>query len=199
MDRDETLVVLADLVRAVAGEKLTMEEVADRLERAAAKLRSPSQLAFEGETKETTAPKRSDAHQIREVYEYWRDKTGHHQARLLPERAQKIRARLKQGFSVKELCVAIDGCLLSPHHTGDNEAGEQYTWIETIMKNGSSVEKHIERAMEGQPIEASAPRQRDPRIEEVRKQIESAKAQGRTQDANRLNKRLRELLQETRS
>jgi hypothetical protein len=132
---------------------------------------------------------------IQSVFDYWRQRTGKLRARLLPERAKKISARLTQ-FSEAELKAAIDGALLSEFHRGDNNSGTEYLDIRTLFKNGETVEGHIARAG-GVPEPApDDPRKRA--IAELKAKVAKALRSGHTNEYNRLNAELADALKETR-
>lgn len=84
-----------------------------------------------------------------EVFAYWQQKMGHPQAKLDAKRNKSIAGRLKDGYTVGELCEAIDGCLLSPHHMGQNETRTVYDDIELICRDGPRVDKFIKLARQG--------------------------------------------------
>jgi hypothetical protein len=138
-------------------------------------------------------PKVSDADKIQRVFHHWRERTGHKNARLLPERARKIRARLKENFTVQDLCNAVDGCLLSDYHTGKNEQGERYDWIETILRDGTSVEKHAARVRGNVAVEEE--QDTNPRRAALRRAAREAMEAGNVERANELNRELGKLLQ----
>ena len=50
-----------------------------------------------------------------------------------------IAARLREGFTVADLCAAVDGCHRSPHHCGENDRGQKYQTLELIMRDASHV------------------------------------------------------------
>lgn len=58
-------------------------------------------------------------------------------------REQKVNARLKQGYSVEQLCRAIDGCRKSPHHQGQNDTGTVYDDLELICRDAPKVDAFI--------------------------------------------------------
>jgi hypothetical protein len=91
-------------------------------------------------------PPDSDVGPIEHVFAHYRK---HH-----PKRFRKIHDGLKEwklieariekdGFTVMELCDAIDGCHVSPHHTGQNERGEVYDSLELIMRDAKHVQQFI--------------------------------------------------------
>ena len=47
------------------------------------------------------------------------------------------------GFFVEELCQAVDGCLASPHHQGQNANGQKYDDLELICRSPEHVERFI--------------------------------------------------------
>lgn len=59
-----------------------------------------------------------------------------------------IRMRLKEGFSVADLCRAIDGNHVSPFHCGRNKDGTKHHKLELIVRNGSQVNMFIEKLEE---------------------------------------------------
>ena len=76
----------------------------------------------------------------------------HPRAQLNPSPKSKewkaIAARLAEGYSVEDLCLAIDGCHKSPFHCGENDKGTKYNSLELIVRTGSHVTKFAELAEE---------------------------------------------------
>ena len=85
---------------------------------------------------------------VEAVFNYWRDRTGHPEAKLTREREMNIRGRLEEGYTVEQLQEAIEGCRGSPFHQGDNERGHRYDDITLICRSGSKVEQFAEMARE---------------------------------------------------
>jgi hypothetical protein len=83
---------------------------------------------------------------VKDVFAYWQLAMGHQQAKLDDKRAKAIGARLSDGYSVADLCQAVDGCKLSPFHMGDNEQKAIHDDIELICRNGPKVDGFIKRA-----------------------------------------------------
>ena len=92
------------------------------------------------------APDAPEGKHIREVFEHWQTARTHPLAKLTRERAAKIRARLREGYSVEDLKAAIDGVEQSPHHRGENDEGRIWDDLELICRNGSKVEMFRELA-----------------------------------------------------
>ena len=55
-----------------------------------------------------------------------------------------IRARLTDGYSVKDLQDAIDGCHRSPFHNGDNDRKQKYQTVDLIFRSGGKVQEFLE-------------------------------------------------------
>lgn len=197
MERDDLLAELADLLSAVVKRKLTKREIVERLDRMSHSLQAPEQAQLPGVPASEAPPRSTEADDIQTVFQHWRRVSGHTGARLLPERAQKIRARLRD-FTVRDLLQAVDGCMLSGHHMGDNDSGEKYDWIETIMRNGSAVEKHMDRASGTIATTAMVAERNDPRVIELRGAIAQAQETGDVDRGNKLNAELRRVLLEAR-
>lgn len=83
---------------------------------------------------------------VQEVFTYWQRVMEKPGAKLTNERKQKIEARLKQGYSVTEIKLGVDGCKLSPHHMGQNDQKKLYNDLIHICRNGSKLEGFIEHA-----------------------------------------------------
>lgn len=97
----------------------------------------------ERDTSEKAAPVSRRLDEIREVFEYWveRTSTGRGRRPLFDaKRKARIAARLADGFSVTDLKTCVDGFLLSPWHNG-SESGKRYLGIETIYRDAAQVEK----------------------------------------------------------
>lgn len=64
---------------------------------------------------------------------------------------KKIRARLRDGHTVEEICGAIDGNHRSPWHCGENDHGREYHALELIVRNGDKVNQFLS-IPNGQPV-----------------------------------------------
>lgn len=95
----------------------------------------------------------SNVEQVRQVFEHYRK---HHPRSQNPAKGSKewrnVAARLKEGYSVSDLCKAIDGNHLSPHHCGDNDTGTKYHSLELIFRESSKTAGFIEIAYHPPPV-----------------------------------------------
>lgn len=84
--------------------------------------------------------------QIRAVFDHWR--ASHPTAFPRPngemKEWKKIRDRLKDGYTVAQLCRAIDGIHSSPFHLGENERGKKYISLELCLRDAKHVEQFLE-------------------------------------------------------
>jgi hypothetical protein len=56
---------------------------------------------------------------------------------------KKIEGRLIEGYSVEELCNAIDGQHQSPFHLGDNKTQTEYLQLELVVRSGEKVDQFL--------------------------------------------------------
>lgn len=90
---------------------------------------------------------------VREVIGHYR--TYHPQALKRPRSDSKewrlVAARLREGYTVEQLCAAVDGCHMTPHNLGQNDRGTKYLGLGLIMRDGDQVTRFMETAQEGGP------------------------------------------------
>lgn len=103
--------------------------------------------ALKPETEEGPKPDSS----VREIFDYWRNTLAHKKAKLTPDRAAKIKARLREGYTVEQCKRAIDGCGSSAFHRGENDSGTLYDSIDLIFRNGSKLESFIVKTQRLKP------------------------------------------------
>jgi hypothetical protein len=91
-----------------------------------------------------------DAEKIRAVFAHYRK----YHARSFPSPGQtskewrQIQARLREDYSVGDLCEAIDGYHRSAWHQGENKDGKKYLGLDLIMRDGTHVATGIAFAEE---------------------------------------------------
>lgn len=88
------------------------------------------------------------ADSVRLVFAHYR--TYHPKAHPTPTSKGKawvlIADRLCEGYSVPDLCSAIDGIHKSPFHCGQNDKGAKYQALELCMRSGDKVAGFMEHA-----------------------------------------------------
>lgn len=125
---------------------------------------------------------------VEAVFDHWRKATGHERARASPERVTKIRARLRDGFTVEQLLSAVNGCAASEFHStnGHND-------LTLICRDASHVEKFLQVAEEkgAQHREVRQATPAEAERERLKTEIAEARKEGRIHDYNRLVRDLR--------
>lgn len=85
---------------------------------------------------------------VREIFGHWRKY--HDQQFKNPQPTfkewQKIKLRFQEGYSVAQLCRAIDGMHKSPWHLGENPGGKKYLSLELCLRDAGKVEMFLEMA-----------------------------------------------------
>lgn len=93
---------------------------------------------------------------VKRVFEAWleaRPQAAGPTPKLTKQRASKIRARLRDGYSADDLIRAVEGAKREPFLTGDNPSGTNYFRPETIFRDAGTVERHVERVVaNGSPV-----------------------------------------------
>lgn len=136
------------------------------------------------------------------VFAYWQRRCGHERAKMTAERIGKVLARLREGYTEQECYLAIEGCLVSPHHSGENDRGTVYNDLELILRSGTKLEYFRRLAEEHGAKAELAPkdqnpedRKRDDEIARLRGEAALAKKEGRIDDYNQHVRSLRALEQ----
>lgn len=81
---------------------------------------------------------------VAEVFACWQTVHAKQRSKLESKRAARIKARLREGFTVGQLCQAIRGALKDPFLTGaDPKASRAFDGIETILRDAAQVERLI--------------------------------------------------------
>lgn len=97
-------------------------------------------------TRKPLSSSASEPDRVRQVFEHWQVVMDHPKAKLDDKRRAKIKKRLADGYTVRDLCAAVDGCRRSPHHMGENDRGTRYDDIELICRDAPHVDKFIKLA-----------------------------------------------------
>lgn len=171
-DRETLLQVISDLQHSEA-QALEDYALADRecrrLRREAEALRRQLREAREEDPK---------SQQIREVLDHWKRALNHPKAKTTLDgaRAQKVKARINQGFTVAQLKRAIDGCAYVPYvgprgrQATEDHGAKRHDDIDLICRDETYVERFLRYADEHeqpkltdqpQPEPAPAPERRE--------------------------------------
>lgn len=92
------------------------------------------------EKKKTMPAKASDS--VNEIFNHWKEVMQKSDAsKLTKERLTKVSQRLKDGYTVDQIKMAIDGCAMTPHNMGQNDNGKRYDDLELICRTGGGLER----------------------------------------------------------
>lgn len=79
---------------------------------------------------------------VRQVFDAWREATGHSEAVFDEKRQTRIRSRLREGFSVQRLLLALEGWKADDWCQGRHpKNSKRYDGIETIFRDAAQVER----------------------------------------------------------
>lgn len=81
---------------------------------------------------------RESSKSIREVFDFWASVFRKKRAVCSEHRASKVRARLREGYSVQDLKNAIVGASRSEYHVQNG-----YTDLATILRTPMTVDRHL--------------------------------------------------------
>jgi hypothetical protein len=81
------------------------------------------------------------------AFRFWQIHLAHPQAIFNAKRQRAVDDRLKEGYELKRILLAIRGCKLSPHNMGENDRHEIYDALDLICRNGSQVERFEAKAL----------------------------------------------------
>lgn len=119
----------------------------------------PAMPVAPGGPKPDTDPAVSDA--VQRVFDHWsageKRTGGATKAILTEDRRTRIKVRLKEGFTVEQLCECIDGFHADPFHLGQNNRDTRYTDILTLLKNAAKVDAGIAKHRKATAVAGSAP------------------------------------------
>ena len=92
---------------------------------------------------ETETEKEERQRHILVVFDYWKSVMGSKRAILDVKRKRLIGSMLDNGYSVEDLCRAVEGCSKSAFHMGMNDKGMKYNGIDLIMRSAEHIDRFI--------------------------------------------------------
>lgn len=90
--------------------------------------------------------RKEEAERLQAVFDYWRTKLDHPQAKLDDKRRALIRRALATGYTREDLCNAIDGCAASAFHMGQNDQQRKFDGLELILRDAAKIDNFISLA-----------------------------------------------------
>ena len=93
--------------------------------------------------------------------------------KLKPADRKAIAARHKDGYTVQDMCDAIDGMFLDEFYLGKNNRGRAYDRIDIALRE-SNIDAFIDKAIENQESQDRKQRERLEKIEQEAEQARQA-------------------------
>lgn len=156
----------------------------------AGRLRKVALVAERVPTLAPAAPTKAEQHasEFDQVFAFWQKRMGHPQAKPGPRRS-KVMARLREGYTVAQLKLAILGCGASAHHMGENGQKTRYDDLTLICRDGAKVEWFMAIGKE-RGVTRADDSIVDPKRAALEAEADEALAAGRTDDYNALQERM---------
>lgn len=104
----------------------------------------------------------------REVFEHWKQRMSKRPNTVFgSKREGKVKARLREGYTVAQLKLAVDGCAQSGFHMGDNPDAKLWNDLELICRDETKTDGFIAIAEQQQapPVRLVEHRETDAEIE----------------------------------
>lgn len=177
MEGRRIIAELAGLIAAVAGAKIERPALAKRLRRLADRV--------EEERPGAAPAPRADPFEAPALalFDYWREQCGKGVAtKPTPDRIRKVKARLRDGYTVEQIRTAIRGAAAEAF---EDERGHRFDDLELICRNGAKLEQFIARG--GGTMEADE----DPKLAELEREARRAQEERRIDDYNRIQIEIR--------
>lgn len=100
---------------------------------------------------------------VLDVFEFWRTDTGRQRTKLDSKRKARIAARLREGFTVGDLCEAIRNRRNDRWLMGLDDSPRVYDGLETLLRDAAQVERLRDlKSPQRQKSKGSGPVQKDP-------------------------------------
>jgi hypothetical protein len=77
------------------------------------------------------------------IFAHWKKVMNLPHAVLDKKRRESITQALAMGYTVEQLCHAIEGCSHTPHNMGKNEQGQRYDGLHIIFRDADQIERFI--------------------------------------------------------
>jgi uncharacterized phage protein (TIGR02220 family) len=129
----------------------------------------------------------------REVFAYWQRAVGKPEAKFTADRRAKIRARLREGYSVDDIKKAIRNVAESTYHRGENANGHEYCDLTLICRNGSKLEGYRDIAGGIEPAPKVLESGTEGRIQQLQRDAAALLAEGKIDAYNQTQSEIRRL------
>lgn len=124
---------------------------------------------------------------MRRVFAHWQRRMSKPRAKLTEGRKRAIRARMKDGYTIKQMKQAIDACCASEWHMGDNDRTTAYNDLTIILRSGEKLEQFMAMGEQQGPTTTESPQ-----VRRLLDEAADAMQRGDTAAYNDANTRLKE-------
>ena len=107
------------------------------------KNQEPRTNNHEPEEENTDVAQSAPAEAVLAVFEFWKTVMKSPRSLLDAKRSRLIKAALKTGYTVDDLCDAITGCAKSDFHMGKNDRGTKFNGLDLILRNAEKIDQFI--------------------------------------------------------
>lgn len=107
------------------------------------KRREEEEIEKERDVAQSAPPSQPLTPEVVTVFEFWKATMDSPRSLLDKKRTASIKAALKTGYTVEQLCDAITGCSKSAFHMGENDRGVKYNGLDLILRNAEHIDKFI--------------------------------------------------------
>lgn len=133
-----------------------------------------------------SAPTPAHSAVVEDLFRWWQARMSLPRAKLTAGRRRAVEARLGEGYSAEQIRRAIAACSASEWHMGKNKSERAYNDLVLICRSGEKLESFLAMADDG----GGAP-EIDPALARLEREAMQALQEGRTDDYNRANERIR--------
>jgi hypothetical protein len=82
--------------------------------------------------------------ELEELFDFWRQCSGHGRSRLDDRRARDLRRALRWGYSVADIRLAILGCCTNPWYGGgQNDRRTVYNHLGLILRDADHIDRFV--------------------------------------------------------
>ena len=139
--------------------------------------------------KKKTPVNQPSPEEIRDVFEYWRKVTDRPKTRLTADKKRFISGRLRDGFTVQQLCNVVDYSQHDAFLQGENDNGKRYDFIDNLFRNSIGVEKKLE----AYKVMGLGENEDKPEMEDLKQLSEKALSEGKIEEYNAIESKIRSL------
>lgn len=102
-----------------------------------------STVELAGLTPSSRAPRSTASAEVVRVHETWQRACGHPRSPLTPRRVRMLSDRLREGYTVDDLCRAAQAVGADAWHRGENDRHRRFDSLEVIFRDAGQLDKAL--------------------------------------------------------